>query len=95
MYIKLTAAFQSEDQPDYEGLGIEPKDEDFENVDWDTLHVMYDGIATMNINSSGNTNICLFNGQKWTVSETPEQINKKCMEVACSLPENLNRISNK
>lgn len=95
MYITLTAAFQSEEQPDFESLGITPSEEDFEDVFWDDLDIMYDGIAAMNENSAGNTNIYLFNGQKWTVKEPREQIKRLCMEVARSLPENVNRISNK
>jgi len=28
MFVTLTAAFKGEDQPDFEGLGIDPKPED-------------------------------------------------------------------
>lgn len=74
MYITLTAAFQSEEQPDYETLGITPGPEDFNDVDWMPLHVHYDYIATVNENEAGTTNLILITGEKWTVQESPSDI---------------------
>lgn len=82
MYLSLTAAFQSEDQPDFEQLGITPDDSDFNDVDWETLHVHYNDIVTMYENKAGNTNIIVATGQKWTVKESPDDIISQASSMA-------------
>lgn len=80
MFITLTASFRDEDQPDFEGMGIIPRGEDFEDSVWEDLYVHIDHITTMNINDAGTTNIYLINGEKWSVKESPQEIARMCKE---------------
>lgn len=77
MFITLTAAYRSEAQPDFEGMGIEPTPQDFEEVEWDELTIYYDYICSLGASDSGYTNIYLINGQQWTVKESKEEIIKR------------------
>lgn len=81
MFIELTAAFRNEDQPNFEELGIKVSSEDMQNAFWDSLWIEYRSIVTMNVNSDGDTNISLLDGNVWTVKEDPRQINQMCKEV--------------
>lgn len=81
MFIKLTAAFSSEEQPDYEGMGIVPKADDFEDVEWLDFYVQDDCIVSMNVNDIGDTNIILITGETWRVKETPVQIVELCQSA--------------
>lgn len=85
MFIQLTAAFRAEGQPDFEELGITPVADDFDDVDWETLFVHHDYIATMNVNDNGDTNVDLITGVRWSVKESPEEISILCIEAQKSV----------
>lgn len=78
MYIKVTAAFQSDEQPDFEGMGLKATEDDFDNCIWDFLWIDYQSIITMNINDAGYTNVDLLNGQRWSVKESPSKVKELC-----------------
>lgn len=90
MFIKLTAAFQSDDQPDFEGMGLKATESDFDTCIWDYLWIEYQSIITMNVNNAGYTNVDLLNGQRWSVKETPEDIAHQCALCAAVLNEAYN-----
>lgn len=85
MFIKLTAAFRAEGQPDFEELGIKPATDDFDDSDWEPLFIHHDYIATMNVNDMGNTNVSLITGVIWSVKESPEEIAILCMDAQKSI----------
>lgn len=85
MFIRLTAAFRSAGQPDFEELGITPVADDFDDVDWEPLFVHHDYISTMNVNDQGNTNVCLITGVTWSVKESPKEISSLCVDAQKSI----------
>lgn len=85
MFIVLTAVFRSDDQPDFESMGITPEIKDFGDSIWDDLYVRIDHISTMNINDTGTTNIFLINGDKWSVKESPQEIVRMCKDKQSDL----------
>lgn len=87
MYIVLTAAFENDEQ-NFEELGILPTKHDMDNAVWDELWVQHDAIEYMALNDAGTTNIYLKTGGKWSVQETPEQIDRMIKKLSILVMRN-------
>jgi|AntRauTorckE6833_2_1112554.scaffolds.fasta_scaffold346904_1 uncharacterized protein YlzI (FlbEa/FlbD family) len=73
-FIRLTASFATDSQPDFEKLNIQASPEDMQASDWSTVSVNIAHIQLMHINHAGFTNIQLQGGSKWSVKESVEEI---------------------
>lgn len=74
-FIKIHAAFRSEEEPDFEALGIHEKDEDFSTCDWDPVYINADHISEIFKNKHGYTNVGFISDADFTTCiESPEKI---------------------
>lgn len=80
-FIELTASFRSDGQPDFEALGIEVDEDDFDNSEWLPIFINVNNIETINENNSGSTNISMISGGLWSVKESTNEVIDKLKNV--------------
>lgn len=74
MFIRVTAAFKDENQPDYEQLGIVSSDDE---PQWKDMHIHHDMIVSIHV-EKGETMLLLMTGEYWAVKQTAENVIDQC-----------------
>lgn len=80
-FIQLTASFRIDGQPDFEALGIDVDEDDFDSSEWLPIFINLDNIETINENNSGSTNISMVSGGRWSVKESTNEVIDKLKNV--------------
>jgi len=77
MFIELTTAFKTTEEPDYQELGI-AQSMDWEALDWHPIYINPEYITSVCDTGDGYTNIDTATGVRYTVKETVVEILTLC-----------------